>query len=1014
MDQKVIDHIESSYTRILSYIDRNRVVQADAIKDLLLQWKKALLNELPVNDAMIALLKLNSFYYAGDLLEDVVNNRLYQQDVPTGYWTIDNPVIQKVIHAQHLNFGQGHHNLHYFICRYISRCLSEEDIDADAFVKFLHQRNFSTELIISICCNFSRNPFYKTFHGNGRKKRREQTEVQENILSAFSEFILPLIKPQKGFLGFGKNDGVKKEIDKEVLDQQGNNNAKFYWVHFLYDHYPELLTDQYKNYLWSKDYNNKRVLDLEVVFLYLTRDAAKCEPVINEIVKEIHVPAEHQFSIYSRLNSVFPQKYDSILRELGETHFRYFSANTVKDHYFYDPHTTDGVPLTQAYTEFLWDRNPSDARKRIEQFIHDSTFLTSGYFNFIDEKLGEAVVPLLMKGLFKNQDHLPSNEYNYYSTLFNLLGKYNVHDYLDRIIEFSVTLADKKSRILACNLLGQYKEAVLPKASELLTGKTVDHRVTGALILSAIGTTDVEEILNAAVDKETNDETRDIILDTLREKRFARTYTQEEVNQMIAHAEARKKLSKWNEKWIDESKLPKLHWLTSQAPLNQQEIRFLFYRMKRAQGLNSDIEAKQVIHLIDKEKSNAFAKALLSAFQDSNADSKLKYYLTLAGLLGDDDMMHSLVALFKKSITDKRVKMAEYVIGALAMVGTNKALRNVEVIYRKFATKKPAISLAAKEALTAAGNELGITMDELADRIIPNFDFDGLYKTIQIEGDEYRAFINEDFKINFFTEDNKIRKSLPANAPKEVKAEFKEIEKEVNDVIKSQSGRLEKYMLEERRWPATAWRTFFFENPIMFVYALKLVWGVYDSTGKLINSFYCSEDTSLYDVNDDEVVIEDGDYIGIIHPIHLTAEQLTAWKDKLYNMSKSTIFPIFDRPVHLLNPEEAKLNYTKKFFGKDVPKGADFVNTFLVKLNWRKSSGDGGSSEFSKYYKDSELHAYANIEGPAAYYQGGNTPAKVFEIMFLGKNWNDKIELKDVPPIFYSEVIADIDQLINA
>jgi len=749
MDQRIITHIENAYTRISSYIDRNRLVQSDSIRELLLQWKKALLSEIPVTDAMVAQLKLNTFYYAGDLLEDVINNRLYQQDVPSDYWTIDNPVIQKVVHAQHLNFGQGHHNLHYFICRYISRCLTQEDIDPDTFVKFLHQRNFSNELIIAICCHFSRNPFYKVF-ASDKRRRNPQNEIKENILSPFGKFVLPLLKPQKGFLGFGKNDGIKKEIDKELIGQQSNNDTKFFWVYFLYDHYPELLADRYKDYLLSYDYNNKRLLDLEVAFLYISRDPSRCEQVIKEIIKEIHVPSEHQFSIYKRLNSAFPRKYDAALAELGESYLGNFSSSTSKDHYFYDPHTSDGVPLTQAYTEFLWDQNPTDAKKRIEKFVHESTFLTSGYFNFIDEKLGEAVLPLLMEGLFKNQDQLPSNEYNYFSTLFNLLGKYNVHDYLDRIIEFAVTRADKKSRALACSLLGQYKDAILPKASALLTGKTVDHRVSGALILSAIGTADVEEILNVAVDKETNDDTRDIILDTLREKRFARPYTQDEVNQMIAQAEARKKLSKWNEKWIDESKLPKLHWAASQTPLNEQEIRFLFYRMKRAQGLNSDIEAKQVIHLIDKEKSNAFAKALLGGFQDSNADSKLKYYLTLAGLLGDDDMMHSLVALFKKSITDKRVKMAEYVIGALAMVGTNKALRNVEVIYRKFATKKPAVSLAAKEALTAAGNELGITMDELADRIIPNFDFEGLYKTIQIEGDEYRAFINEDFKINFF------------------------------------------------------------------------------------------------------------------------------------------------------------------------------------------------------------------------------------------------------------------------
>jgi len=61
MDQRVINHIENAYTRISSYIDRNRLVQSDSIRELLLQWKKALLSEIPVTDAMVAQLKLNTF-----------------------------------------------------------------------------------------------------------------------------------------------------------------------------------------------------------------------------------------------------------------------------------------------------------------------------------------------------------------------------------------------------------------------------------------------------------------------------------------------------------------------------------------------------------------------------------------------------------------------------------------------------------------------------------------------------------------------------------------------------------------------------------------------------------------------------------------------------------------------------------------------------------------------------------------------------------------------------------------
>ena len=60
------------------------------------------------------------------------------------------------------------------------------------------------------------------------------------------------------------------------------------------------------------------------------------------------------------------------------------------------------------------------------------------------------------------------------------------------------------------------------------------------------------------------------------------------------------------------------------------------------------------------------------------------------------------------------------------------------------------------------------------------------------------------------------------------------------------------------------------------------------------------------------------------------------------------------------------------------------------------------------------MNAYANIEGPTAYYQGGTTPAKVYEVSFTNSQNRERIELKDVPKVFFSEVIADLTALINA
>ena len=49
-----------------------------------------------------------------------------------------------------------------------------------------------------------------------------------------------------------------------------------------------------------------------------------------------------------------------------------------------------------------------------------------------------------------------------------------------------------------------------------------------------------------------------------------------------------------------------------------------------------------------------------------------------------------------------------------------------------------------------------------------------------------------------------------------------------------------------------------------------------------------------------------------------------------------------------------------------------------------------------------------------AWYQEGNAKATVYEVTFRGKNLSEQVLLKDLPPLFYSETMADIDSLINA
>ena len=71
----------------------------------------------------------------------------------------------------------------------------------------------------------------------------------------------------------------------------------------------------------------------------------------------------------------------------------------------------------------------------------------------------------------------------------------------------------------------------------------------------------------------------------------------------------------------------------------------------------------------------------------------------------------------------------------------------------------------------------------------------------------------------------------------------------------------------------------------MFVFAMKLLWSVFDEEGNFVKGFYCDEDTSLYDHEDEEIELDEGHSVGIMHPLDMNDEQRKIWQDKVYDLS---------------------------------------------------------------------------------------------------------------------------------
>ena len=922
-------------------------------------------------------------------------------DEPKNWNEIDKRIIRIItqphywknpIHSPYSDFFEGRFYRHF-----IPKVLNDvEDQNFNALLGYWQEFSFDiSTLIKKIISVFHRDlPWYNS----------------DASLRAFGNYILKL--SQENFeLAYSYFDGYKSSFFFKLLLIHDFNYAESLL--------PKLLAV-------DVEYDGGKGINLDTVQILLEKDPEKYEPLIIEKIPEIE-SASNMWWLSQRLLQYLPQKYenkrlehaylhiDRIKNEMRQKEGRYqdFNAQSEGKRYVY---------RAEHSVHYIIKHDAQNAQEYLCDLLIacSNSFFKNIYLPIIANAYKEKILSTLFsKRVFFAPDN--DTDFNFYQTFLKALQTINYQPYEDKVWEFT-RHKSKKIRELAAVTLSKLGERIIPETEKLLNDKKAEIRQTAALILTLLNSEQAQAVLMNAIDSEKNDDARDTMLEGV-VGWLASQVTQEAVLQRVAKAKTRGKLEKPLEWWLDETQFPALYWQDSPKSIDSEVVRFLCYRMSRAKDIRTDPEAKPLFALIDRQSSGDFAKKLLKLYFDNGGDAKYKFCLTLGGLLGDDDSSELLKRKVNDWADNGRQKMAEYAVKALALQGSNKALRAVEFFSRKYKNKYKNIGAAAHEAFGIAAEELGISPYDLADSIIPDFGFEGLFREFEVDGETYRAFINTDFKMVFLNEDNRLLKSPPKGISKELAEEFKEITKEIRDIVKSQSSRLEQYLVIQRKWETEKWQAFFLQNPVMFAYAVRLIWGAYDADGQLKFTFRCEQDQTLLNAEGEETELDENLYIGMVHPISLSPAHIDYWNGSLYDADIEPIFPQLNRKVITLPEGDKPLVISNEF--KGVKYGGYGFTSKMEKLGWYRGSvvDAGWISSFYKDFAEANITAIITQQGELSV-GDPSAPAELSELIFVKRNQvsfgsyvydepsntNDTrlIPFGDLPPIVYSEVMADM------
>ncbi|MCP2241650.1 protein of unknown function (DUF4132) [Lentzea aerocolonigenes] len=336
------------------------------------------------------------------------------------------------------------------------------------------------------------------------------------------------------------------------------------------------------------------------------------------------------------------------------------------------------------------------------------------------------------------------------------------------------------------------------------------------------------------------------------------------------------------------------------------------------------------VEACDRASLAEFAWAVFGCWQDVDAPSKDAWVLTALGWFGDDETVRRLSPLIRAWPGESQHARAVTGLDVLAQIGSEVALTHLNSIAER--VKFKGLKARAQEKVSDIAAALGLSRDQLSDRLVPRLGLDDAATLVIDYGPrQFTVGFDEQLKPYVLDAEGKRRKDLPKPgtkddqelAPKENKR-FAALKKDVRTIASDQIHRLERSMVDQRTWTAEEFHTVLAGHPLLWHLVRRLVW--ITDTGL---SFRLAEDRTLADAEDDEITLPGGATVRVAHPVDLS-DTLQTWGEVFADYEILQPFAQLNRPTHAFAPGD-NVPQLDKYVDRVMPVGRVLA---LTKRGW--------------------------------------------------------------------------------
>ncbi|MFC4070058.1 DUF4132 domain-containing protein [Actinoplanes subglobosus] len=416
--------------------------------------------------------------------------------------------------------------------------------------------------------------------------------------------------------------------------------------------------------------------------------------------------------------------------------------------------------------------------------------------------------------------------------------------------------------------------------------------------------------------------------------------------------------------------------------------------------------------------------ALFQLWQAAGAAAKENWVLDALGVTGDDETVRRLSPLILAWPGEGGHAKAVAGLSVLAGIGTDVALMHLHRIAQRARFK--GLKTAALAKMDEVADGLGLTAEQLADRLVPDFGLaaDG---SLRLDYGPRQFVVGFDEQLRPFVTDGegKRLKALPkpgarddAERGEEAYRRFAALKKDVRTVAADQVRRLEQAMVTGRRWSGAEFRELFVGHPLMWHIVRRLVWARFDDSGAVVGALRVAEDRSLAAVDDEPATLADDDVVGIAHPLHL-GDDAPGWAEVFADYEILQPFPQLGRPVFALTPEEAQTSHLRRFEGVTVPTTKVLG---LERRGWRREDPqDGGVQGYIERVVAPGRTFSIELDPGIVVGEAGYFADQRLSLAFLhngtGTGWQSadrgRVTLGSLDAVVASEILRDLSEVVG-